>query len=201
MIFHKWFLQEELIYVPYLFRYPRYSKSFPYIITCDHGNIHKACRGGRKGRSTQILWVHGLFHHGTRNGCSEDESIRVGIWTPFACDTAWWDVIRRFLVRFRKRGSALRISQQISKFVCIGNDALPQRTYFRPKSKKEGIFRFHLCGAPWGIRTHDLLIRSQTLYPAELRAHSNRCFRNDFYMIPQFFQKCKYFFRKTYLFF
>ena len=28
------------------------------------------------------------------------------------------------------------------------------------------------CGAPWGIRTHDLLIRSQTLYPAELRAHA-----------------------------
>ena len=24
---------------------------------------------------------------------------------------------------------------------------------------------------PGGIRTHDLLIRSQTLYPAELRAH------------------------------
>ncbi len=27
-----------------------------------------------------------------------------------------------------------------------------------------------LSSAPWGIRTHDLLIRSQTLYPAELRA-------------------------------
>ena len=27
------------------------------------------------------------------------------------------------------------------------------------------------CGAPVGIRTLDLLIRSQTLYPAELRAH------------------------------
>ena len=28
-----------------------------------------------------------------------------------------------------------------------------------------------LLGEPGGIRTHDLLIRSQTLYPAELRAH------------------------------
>ena len=28
-----------------------------------------------------------------------------------------------------------------------------------------------LCDEPGGIRTHDLLIRSQTLYPAELRAH------------------------------
>ena len=38
-------------------------------------------------------------------------------------------------------------------------------------SKKPGIF-YHsrLFSAPWGIRTHDLLIRSQTLYPAELRA-------------------------------
>ena len=27
-------------------------------------------------------------------------------------------------------------------------------------------------GEPGGIRTHDLLIRSQTLYPAELRAHT-----------------------------
>jgi hypothetical protein len=27
-------------------------------------------------------------------------------------------------------------------------------------------------GAPGGIRTPDLLVRSQTLYPAELRAHS-----------------------------
>ena len=29
----------------------------------------------------------------------------------------------------------------------------------------------HLDGAPEGIRTPDLLVRSQTLYPAELRAH------------------------------
>ena len=26
-------------------------------------------------------------------------------------------------------------------------------------------------GAPWGIRTLDVLIRSQTLYPAEVTAH------------------------------
>src|SRR3989344_9029346 len=28
-------------------------------------------------------------------------------------------------------------------------------------------------GAPGRIRTHDLLVRSQALYPAELRGHSN----------------------------
>ena len=27
-------------------------------------------------------------------------------------------------------------------------------------------------GAPGGIRTHDLLLRRQTLYPAELRVHT-----------------------------
>jgi hypothetical protein len=29
-------------------------------------------------------------------------------------------------------------------------------------------------GAPWVIRTPDLLVRSQTLYPAELRAHEEK---------------------------
>ena len=32
---------------------------------------------------------------------------------------------------------------------------------------------FPVNGAPEGIRTPDLLVRSQTLYPAELRAHLN----------------------------
>ena len=36
---------------------------------------------------------------------------------------------------------------------------------------KGGLFRSLLFSEPGGIRTHDLLIRSQTLYPAELRAH------------------------------
>ena len=31
----------------------------------------------------------------------------------------------------------------------------------------------HLDGALEGIRTPDLLVRSQTLYPTELRAHVN----------------------------
>jgi hypothetical protein len=31
----------------------------------------------------------------------------------------------------------------------------------------------NLIGVPWKIRTPDLLIRSQTLYPAELRAHEH----------------------------
>ncbi len=51
----------------------------------------------------------------------------------------------------------------------------------RTEQKNNG---HHFCdvryfGAPEGIRTPDLLIRSQTLYPAELRAHID--FVNDHY--------------------
>ena len=38
---------------------------------------------------------------------------------------------------------------------------------------KGGLFRSLLFSEPGGIRTHDLLIRSQTLYPAELRAENS----------------------------
>ena len=45
-------------------------------------------------------------------------------------------------------------------------------------------------GAPEGIRTPDLLVRSQTLYPAELQAQvQNNLITNKI--------KIKYFFKKT----
>ncbi|SPE18343.1 conserved hypothetical protein [Candidatus Sulfotelmatomonas gaucii] len=47
----------------------------------------------------------------------------------------------------------------------LGND--PQMTFNLIKILK-------LYGAPGEIRTPDLLIRSQSLYPAELRAHTRR---------------------------
>ena len=50
------------------------------------------------------------------------------------------------------------------------------------------------CGAPWGIRTLGLLIRSQTLYPAELRAHSGAAF-NSLIIITQNSPKCKCFWK------
>ena len=40
------------------------------------------------------------------------------------------------------------------------------------KSPETLMFQGFFRGAPWGIRTLDLLIRSQTLYPAELRAQA-----------------------------
>ena len=45
-------------------------------------------------------------------------------------------------------------------------------------------------GALKGTRTPDLLIRSQTLYPAELSAHT---FFNATNIITQYFYKIKYF--------
>ena len=58
------------------------------------------------------------------------------------------------------------------------------------KTKKRGFERQNrsnphkqrLCGALGGTRTHDPLIRSQVLYPAELRAHflSNFCLTSAF---------------------
>ena len=41
------------------------------------------------------------------------------------------------------------------------------------KEKRRNLtFPAFLTGVPGGIRTRDLLVRSQTLYPAELRAHT-----------------------------
>ena len=53
-----------------------------------------------------------------------------------------------------------------------------------------GLFFF---GTPKGTRTPDLLIRSQSLYPTELSAHSAFLKRLD--IIAQLLQKSKYFFR------
>ncbi len=39
------------------------------------------------------------------------------------------------------------------------------------ENKKSPFIRTRIFGVPEGIRTPDLLVRSQTLYPAELQAH------------------------------
>ena len=40
-----------------------------------------------------------------------------------------------------------------------------------PETRITAIFQGFSSGVPGGIRTRDLLVRSQTLYPAELQAH------------------------------
>ena len=46
-------------------------------------------------------------------------------------------------------------------------------------------------GVPWGIRTPDLLVRSQILYPAELMAHIALC---DLYILTHISQFVKHIF-------
>ncbi len=45
------------------------------------------------------------------------------------------------------------------------------RILFIYAQKKNVIKTFFFCGAPEGIRTPDLTVRSRSLYPAELQAH------------------------------
>ncbi len=53
--------------------------------------------------------------------------------------------------------------------------AIVSPNIWKPLSKKKPSkplrFQGFYSGAPWGIRTHDLRIRSALLYPAELKAH------------------------------
>ena len=56
---------------------------------------------------------------------------------------------------------------------------------YRNINRKSGVLR--------GIRTPDLLVRSQTLYPAELRPHNNKSFYNDSYYNSDISQ-CQYIF-------
>ena len=59
-----------------------------------------------------------------------------------------------------------------------------------------------IFGAPRGTRTLDLLIRSQTLYPAELVAQTVSFFLtgspDSFYILPQLSSVVKHFFRIFY---
>ena len=50
-------------------------------------------------------------------------------------------------------------------------------------------------GAPEETRTPDLLIRSQTLYPAELPALVHRVCRGTFIIIPPEYPNVKHFFK------
>ena len=61
-----------------------------------------------------------------------------------------------------------------------------QESSQRGETRKGFVFTWEGSGAPGGSRTPDLLVRSQTLYPAELRARSNflLCF-NSLQQLPE----------------
>lgn len=74
----------------------------------------------------------------------------------------------------------------------------PSRIQQKNTTKNCGVF---LLGALEGTRTPDLLVRSQSLYPAELQAHFSNSFiiisSNVQYVNP-FFKKTSNFLRKSY---
>ena len=54
-----------------------------------------------------------------------------------------------------------------------------------PHSQYKPLFVRMYFGTPEGIRTPDLLVRSQTLYPAELPAHFTVLFADCLYIIAR----------------
>ena len=58
---------------------------------------------------------------------------------------------------------------------------------FSAKKHRGKAFALLRCGAPGGTRTPDLLVRSQTLYPAELLAHSALLILASFFLFVNAF--------------
>ena len=66
------------------------------------------------------------------------------------------------------------IIYHIRNLIKSKNGVVPISAQHRMHKKKKSTspkWDLSICGAPGGIRTRDLLVRSQTLYPAELPAH------------------------------
>ena len=77
--------------------------------------------------------------------------------------------------------SALRATLRVFKFVPDKFVKLPPcgREFSRANNQKAHTrWAFFDYGAPGEIRTPDRLVRSQLLYPAELRAHSDQLYWN-----------------------
>ena len=68
----------------------------------------------------------------------------------------------------------------------VGKTGFEPATPWSQTKRSTKLSHFPKHGAPEGIRTPDLLVRSQTLYPAELRAripkanHYNICIQKYF---------------------
>ena len=58
---------------------------------------------------------------------------------------------------------------------CDGRSGSPASTWFVAKTSTSPAVAGDVSSAPGEIRTPDLLIRSQMLYPAELRAQIDKC--------------------------
>ena len=88
----------------------------------------------------------------------------------------------------------LNLNQHRQIFIAADSCVMNDRTmsFFQLQEKTclllESKGRFFCYGTPWGIRTPGLLVRSQTLYPAELTA---RILIDSFYTLPHFWGKSK----------
>ena len=70
----------------------------------------------------------------------------------------------------------------------------PEKSNKKEKTRKNSVFLRVFCGALEGTRTPDLLVRSQSLYPAELQAH---LFFNSLIIIGAFPANVKGFVKKN----
>ncbi len=89
----------------------------------------------------------------------------------------------RLSIALETRRSGVQIAGAICRtpsFAAHGNSGVLNLSGKSRKQKRpaEDSWPFCLRGAPGEIRTPDLLVRSQTLYPTELRAHRKRCSGN-----------------------
>ena len=79
-------------------------------------------------------------------------------------------------LEFFPEGRSFFVARNKISFVGIGNLALCAQceSWVCISKSKIRLLResFLNCGMPDRIRTYDLLLRKQTLYPAELRAHT-----------------------------
>ena len=79
-------------------------------------------------------------------------------------------------------------------FACSRTHSCEFKSSCSTANKKNTILGVFFIGAPGGIRTHNLLIRSQMLYPIELRAHLI-----TWDLIQPFILFCKHYFKFFYI--
>ena len=75
-----------------------------------------------------------------------------------------------YSMNYKKRKS-LEIQDFI--FLMVGKTGFEPATPWSQTTCSTKLSHFPITGALGGIRTPDLLVRSQTLYPTELRAQDN----------------------------
>ena len=130
-------------------------------------------RVNRKGEQSPLQGLWATIEIADIRTHSEPGGIQLRSVRSIVAQTPWSGVCARFALTNSGRFLLCRTAHWAdASFVC----PLPYRSCVRIpagsyQQKKLSTRESFSVGEPGGIRTHDLLIRSQTLYPAELRAH------------------------------